>query len=353
MTTSELQQPSPRFNYRASVQRLLAGAQRLGVDTAPMLNAAAIDPRSFGAGQMSAPFVGGRQFLTLIATVKDRLGDELLGLSDRRMKPGAIVAMVDMVLSYETLGAALDQAVRFLGLVTEDIEFGWELRGDDAAVLVRHQRPELDPGNFVGDYWLLHLYYLFSWTVGYVVPIKRAELAVDEPHSRERIAWLLRRDWHPGAADNAFYFSRKYLSLPVLRTRNEWHEHIARARLGMLDWPDDEATCSMQVKGHLLTALNKRLPIPALSDIAKLLHLTPQTLRRHLADEGNGYQRLLDELRRDAAIERLHVHHLSVAEVAEQLGFSEPRSFSRAFKQWTGVSPTAYQINSGAEYQRR
>ena len=44
----------------------------------------------------------------------------------------------------------------------------------------------------------------------------------------------------------------------------------------------------------------------------------------------------------DIAIEKLSVQNMSVNDVAVMLGFSEPRSFSRAFKQWSGLPPSAY-----------
>jgi AraC-like DNA-binding protein len=51
---------------------------------------------------------------------------------------------------------------------------------------------------------------------------------------------------------------------------------------------------------------------------------------------------LKDELRRDIAIYHLGRADLSLQEIAEQLGFSEPSAFHRAFKKWTGLTPGAY-----------
>ena len=72
------------------------------------------------------------------------------------------------------------------------------------------------------------------------------------------------------------------------------------------------------------------------------LGITPQTLRRRLQDEGQGYQAIKDDLRRDIAIEYLARPDLTLIDIANLLGFSEPSTFHRAFKKWTGVAPGEY-----------
>jgi AraC-like DNA-binding protein len=76
--------------------------------------------------------------------------------------------------------------------------------------------------------------------------------------------------------------------------------------------------------------------------VAHRLHSSPQTLRRHLREEGSSFQELKDHLRRDLAIYHLGRDELSIQAITEQLGFSEPSAFHRAFKKWTGLTPGAY-----------
>lgn len=70
--------------------------------------------------------------------------------------------------------------------------------------------------------------------------------------------------------------------------------------------------------------------------------MSAQTLRRHLREEGSSFQELKDNLRRDLAIYHLSRNEISIQLIAEQLGFSEPSAFHRAFKKWTGLTPGAY-----------
>ncbi|HEX8886167.1 MAG TPA: helix-turn-helix transcriptional regulator, partial [Noviherbaspirillum sp.] len=65
---------------------------------------------------------------------------------------------------------------------------------------------------------------------------------------------------------------------------------------------------------------------------------------RRLQDEGQGFQAIKDDLRRDIAIEYLARPDLTLIEIANLLGFSEPSTFHRAFKKWTGVAPGEYRL---------
>ena len=73
--------------------------------------------------------------------------------------------------------------------------------------------------------------------------------------------------------------------------------------------------------------------------VARDLGYSRQTLYRRLKAESITYEDLLDGLRRRLAL-RFMREGLSVKEAAYRLGFSDPAAFSRAFKRWTGSSPS-------------
>lgn len=76
-------------------------------------------------------------------------------------------------------------------------------------------------------------------------------------------------------------------------------------------------------------------------DAARVLNMSERTLRRRLADAGWRFQDLHDHSRAEHARRLLGDQRLSVAQVAEALGFSDGREFRRAFKRWTGMAPQA------------
>jgi AraC-like DNA-binding protein len=75
--------------------------------------------------------------------------------------------------------------------------------------------------------------------------------------------------------------------------------------------------------------------------IARELGCSRQTLYRRLREEGATFEQLLDRLRHRLALRYIDREGLGVKQTAYLLGFSEPASFSRAFKRWTGRSPGA------------
>ena len=74
--------------------------------------------------------------------------------------------------------------------------------------------------------------------------------------------------------------------------------------------------------------------------VAHRLNMTARSLQRRLGDEGTTFSNLVDEARRDLAEDYINDPSFSLMEVAFVLGFSGSSSFSRAYKRWTGMSPS-------------
>jgi AraC-like DNA-binding protein len=81
---------------------------------------------------------------------------------------------------------------------------------------------------------------------------------------------------------------------------------------------------------------------PRLEWIAAKLGLSPRSLQRKLADGGTTYLELLEHVLCERARSLIGSTRTPLIEIALSLGYSDPAHFSRAFKRWTGVSPSDY-----------
>ena len=78
-----------------------------------------------------------------------------------------------------------------------------------------------------------------------------------------------------------------------------------------------------------------------LSEVAKQLNMSSRTLQRYLEIEDTTFKALIAEVRKQYAEVMLIQNELSIQEISESLGYADVSHFSRAFKNWTGVTPKA------------
>lgn len=75
---------------------------------------------------------------------------------------------------------------------------------------------------------------------------------------------------------------------------------------------------------------------------AEALNLSVRTLARRLTDANTSFSELRDRMCAGVARKLLYEERLTVAAAAERLGYSDARSFRRAFIRWFGESPGAF-----------
>ena len=85
---------------------------------------------------------------------------------------------------------------------------------------------------------------------------------------------------------------------------------------------------------------------PTLTRVAKKMDMSPRTLARRLKEHDVVFKKLLDDTRRRFALDYLRDRRHSLTEIAFLLGYSETSVFTRAFKRWTGSTPSGYRDKS-------
>jgi len=81
---------------------------------------------------------------------------------------------------------------------------------------------------------------------------------------------------------------------------------------------------------------------PTIEQIAFKFNTTARTLRRHLKGYRTNYSEIVDQVRHELSQSYLTDNLLSVAQIAILLGYKDQANFSRRFKKWQGLTPTAY-----------
>jgi AraC-like DNA-binding protein len=83
--------------------------------------------------------------------------------------------------------------------------------------------------------------------------------------------------------------------------------------------------------------------------VADLFAIHRRTLNRRLRAQGTTFKALVDETRYEVARQLLRDTRIPVAQVAAALDYSDPASFDRAFRRWSGTTPSAWrEANNGA-----
>jgi len=97
----------------------------------------------------------------------------------------------------------------------------------------------------------------------------------------------------------------------------------------------------LSIEEQIMLILMDTMPdTPSLKLICEKLNQSRSTLCRKLRDNNTSYQSIVDDFRRNLALNLLKNTDLTISETAEKLGFSDDSNFRRAFKKWTGLTPS-------------
>lgn len=132
---------------------------------------------------------------------------------------------------------------------------------------------------------------------------------------------------------------REYLELPIVQTENTFLDYLKKVPL---NWFSKQVYLP-DINKEVIAVIENTSEIGSLSieDVAQQLNMCSRTLRRKLDANSTSFQAIKDEIRRDISIAML-IDKKSLAQIAYETNFSDVSAFSRAFKKWTGISPSAY-----------
>lgn len=322
----ERQTVSPGF-----VEDALACLRRQGFAQEPVLQAAGL--AAAGHGAMTAEEYG-RLWLA-IAKATD---DEFFGLAARPMRQGSFALLCHAVLHAGTLGKALRRALQFLRVVLDD-PHGELIVTDGQARITLTGTTARYPSFAYRTFWLI-LLGLACWLTGRRIPLQRIDFACPSPDQRADYLQFFGVPVHFDEPQSRIVFDAAWLDLPTIRSEQALKIFLRGAPGNLLVRYRHDAGWVTKIRAHL-----KAVPAanwPDFDSLAQQLNITPATLRRRLRGEGQSFASLKDEMRSALAQSLLRESALSVAEIANELGFTESSAFHRAFRKWTHTSPGAF-----------
>ncbi|MFZ5723206.1 MAG: AraC family transcriptional regulator [Pseudomonadota bacterium] len=326
---------SVAINY---IRTALASARAAGLDVTELLASAGIPATLVGETRAR---VSHAQYLTLTQNAMAALDDEFLRQGGVRRTPvGTFPLMCRGVIHEPTLQRALVHALHFYDTLLPDVRLALHRSGDDAVVTVRLTDENVDPDHVMVEVLLVLTQRFAGWLVDHRIALTGAEFRWPEPAHVDEYRILFHCPLKFSAPRNAIAFPARFLEWPVVQTPRTLRRFLRDAPGNLLVIPDNDNSVTAQVRACLGRDFSQELP--DFEEVAIRLRITPQTLRRRLREEGASYQEIKDNIRRDAAIGYLSRPQLSIMEIAQLMGFSEPSTFHRAFKKWTGLTPGAY-----------
>ncbi len=270
-------------------------------------------------------------------------GDPCIGLTAARfLHPTTLHALGYSWLASESLRDALERVVRYHRIVSNGIEPRLIARGDHYWFAVRAVENAPVAPEAV-DAAMAALIALGRMSHGEHLKPRRVALARPAPPDRGAYSRVFGAPIEFSAPESGLEFD-KGMAEAFLPTANA---ELARANDKVVtDYLArfERGSMKQQVEIKLLEQLSSGHASE--ESIAKALHVSLRTLQRRLREEGATYKQLLDQTRRHLAAQYVRQSHLSVSEITFLLGFSEPANFTRAFKRWTGRSPSAYRASA-------
>lgn len=112
------------------------------------------------------------------------------------------------------------------------------------------------------------------------------------------------------------------------------HEQYTSARLADLAMNQVSAD---DLRQWLVARMGPQLPRRI--QAAQTLGMSERTLARRLREQGHTFEGLVDDVRREMALQAVAAPERALADIALALGFAETSTFYRAFQRWTGMAP--------------
>ena len=320
----------------AFVRAIVSGCRTRGINPDTLLHHAQVAPTAL---DNPAARITAAQMETLSALAMQVLDDEALGWFSRRLPWGSYGMLARASLTSPTLEIAIKRWCRHHNLLIDDLTLQFRHSGETAAVHIVESRELGELREFCLVSLLRNLLGYASWLIDSRIALSETRLPFAAPPHADAYPHLFAGPIRFAADTAGFSFDARYLALPLRRDEAALRTMLQRALPLTVHQYRRDRLLVHSVK-QILAASPARAHTA--EDVAAQLNTSVRTLHRQLKEEGVSLQHLKNEHRREQA-QRLLLHtRKPVKQIAAAVGFDSEKSFARAFRQWTGISPSRY-----------
>jgi AraC-like DNA-binding protein len=275
----------------------------------------------------------------------DLLGDPALGLHcAEELRGGAFVPISELLTHAATLRRAFETLARFQRLLSDEPSFELVEHEDVATVrCLRAGAKSLRVQRFSAEMRLTNYLRLIR-TFSLRARPERVSFEFAAPRYRREYSRVFEDTERFDQPFTGIAFDRALLDVPSPHKDEEVHEAlrtIAERRIMRLA---HRVPYGLRVRRLLeQRGAARRLDMQS---VARSLGLSVRSLRRRLTAEGTSYHAVEDEALAVFAKHLLRDERRTIQETAYEMGFSDTSTFHRAFKRWTGTTPSAYRESS-------
>jgi AraC-like DNA-binding protein len=320
----------------AFIQAISAAYAQRGLDVSEALIKAQIEPKILKKNNAR---VTAMQMELFSGLAMQELDDEGLGWFSRRLPWGSYGMLVRASLTSPTLGLALGRWCRHHGLLTDDIHLTLTEHQGVATLQLEEARDLGVFREFCVVSVLRNALGVACWLTDSRIPLTATHLRFAPPAHADSYHVLFDGSTHFNADMNGLQFDAGYLTLPVRRDEAALKQMLQRALLLTVRPYRRDRLLVEKVRQTL--AQHPEHSRNA-DDLAAWLNMSARTLHRQLQEEGASLQQLKDSVREQRARALLLRTRKPLKQIATEVGFSNEKSFIRAFKTWTGQAPETF-----------
>jgi AraC-like DNA-binding protein len=325
------------FEVAASIGALVVHAATVrGADAGALCRRASFDPKLAANPDARISF---EQENALWEEAARLTGDDAFGLhAVELLQPGAFDVLDYAVRTAPTLGDSLQRLIRYNRIVHDSAQFSLVVR--DAVARIEHAfRIDAPQSRHSAEFTIASLVVIGAQITEQPLVARGVEFRHGRPASVEEHRRIFGVEPRFARPVNALELERAALDRPVPRADPRLWRVIERHADSILaSRPEPGLSTADRVRRLLSSTLGEG--DATLAAVAARLKTSERTLQRKLADENIKFDVLLDDMRRDLALRYLADPKIAISEVAYLLGYSEPSPFHRAFKRWTGTTPS-------------